>query len=186
MNKFKTVLAFTLVIFVLGLCVPSIFGQALQRGRRPMMQNQTRERLPVLDLTEEQKEQLKNLREDQRDIQKQFMDSTRDLYQKLHELRQDPVANAIEIDKIQDQVFNLKIEQMKKTYQHKKEIKKIFTPEQLANMSALRMRSLRGRAAIHRRSPQGNQTLRRGLNRGRRQMVWRNRFFQRGDMWRRR
>ena len=75
-NKFKTVLAFTstLVIFVVNLCVPTLFGQAAQRGSRPMMQNQPRERLPLPELTDEQKEQMQNLRETQMEVQKQFME----------------------------------------------------------------------------------------------------------------
>jgi len=187
MNKFKTVLAFSLVIFAVGFCVHPIFGQAPQRARRPLMQIQARERLPVPDLTDEQQEQLKKLRENQREVQEQFMDTIKDLNQKLYELRQDPAANAIEIEKIQDTLFNLKIEQMKKAYQHRKEIKKIFTPEQLEKMSALPMRSpLRGRAALNRRFPRGNRALGRGLSRGQRPMAGRNRFFQRGYLWRRR
>jgi len=71
MTKFKTVLAFTLVIFVVSLCVPTLFGQVPQRGRGQMMQNQSRATLYVPDLTDEQKEQLKNLKENQRKAQEQ-------------------------------------------------------------------------------------------------------------------
>lgn len=97
MNKFKirTVLAFTLVIFVVSLCVPSIFGKAPQRGRRPMLQNQTRAKLHAPDLTDVQKEQLKNL------------------HLELNELKKDTAANAVKIEKIQDEIFNLRIGQMK-------------------------------------------------------------------------
>jgi len=184
MNKFKTVLAFTLVIFVMSLCVPAIFGQAPQRGRRPMMQNQPQARLNVPDLTDEQKEQLKNLRENQMEVQKQFMDKTKNLRLKLNELRQDVTANAIQIEKIQDSVFNLRVEQMKNAYLHQKEIKKIFTPEQLEKMSAMRARpSMRGRAAMNRNFPRGNQVMRRAPSRGRGPMSGRNCIFQRGIMW---
>ena len=124
MNKFKTVLAFTLVIFVVSLCVPSLFSQETQRGRRPLMQNQSQANLNVPDLTDEQKEQLNNLRENQREVQKQFMDKTRNLNLKLNELRQDVAVNAGEIETIQDTIFNLKIERMKNAYLHQKEIKK--------------------------------------------------------------
>ena len=111
MKKIKTVLAFTLVIFVVSLCVPALFGQAPQRVRRPMMQNQPQDRLPVPDITDEQREQLNNLRENQREVQKQFMDKTRNLNLKLNELRQDAAVNAGEIETIRDTIFNLKIEQ---------------------------------------------------------------------------
>jgi len=187
MNKIKTVLAFTLVIFVMSLCVPAVFGQAPQRVRRPMVQNQPRQELNVPGLTDEQKEQMKILRENQMEVQKQFMDTTRNLNLKLNELRQDPAANAAEIEKIQDTVFNLKIEQMKKTYQHQKEIKKIFTPEQLEKRPALRARSpLRGAAVMNRNIPRGNQFVRRMPSRGRGLMSGRNCIFQRSIMWRRR
>lgn len=186
MFKFKTVLAFTLVIFIVSLCVPSVFAQAPQRGRRPQLQNHPRAQLNILDLTDEQKEQLKNLRENQREVQKQFMDKTKSLRLDLNELKQDAVANSGEIEKIQDEIFNLRIEQMKNAYMHKKEIKKMFTPEQLEKMSVLRTRSTRGKAVMNRRAPQRNQFMKRGPNRGRGHMFDRTRFFRRGFLWRRR
>lgn len=169
MNKFKirTVLAFTLVIFVVSLCVPSIFGKAPQRGRRPMLQNQTRAKLHAPDLTDVQKEQLKNL------------------HLELNELKKDTAANAVKIEKIQDEIFNLRIEQMKNAYLRRKEIKKVFTPEQLEKMSALRTRLQRGRAVMNRRMPQRNQSMRRGQQRGRGQMFGRRSSFRRGIIWRR-
>lgn len=190
MNKFKTstVLAFTftLVIFVVSLCVPTLFAQGVQRGRRPMLQNQSRERLPVPDLTDEQKEQLKNLRESQRGVQKQFMDKTKNFRSELIELKQDSLANSGEIEKIHDEIFNLRIEQMKIAYMNQKEIRKIFTPEQLENMSALRTRDSRGRTRMNRRVSQRNQVMRRGQSRGRGQMFRQNRIPQRRNVWRRR
>lgn len=187
MNKFKirTVLAFTLVIFVVSLCVPSIFGKAPQRGRRPMLQNQTRAKLHAPDLTDVQKEQLKNLRENQREIQEQFMGKTKNLHLELNELKKDTAANAVKIEKIQDEIFNLRIEQMKNAYLQRKEIKKVFTPEQLEKMSALRTRLQRGRAVMNRRMPQRNQSMRRGQQRGRGQMFGRRSSFRRGIIWRR-
>ncbi len=186
MNKFKTVLAFTLVIFIVSLCVPSVFAQAPQRGRKPQLQNQARAQLNTLDLTDEQKEQLKNLRENQKEVQKQFMDKTKNLRLDLIELKQDAVTNSGEIEKIQDEIFNLRIEQMKNVYMHRKEIKKIFTPEQLEKMSALRTRAARGKSVMNRRGLQRNQLMRRGINRGRGRMFGRSSSFRRGIMWRRR
>ncbi len=168
MKKFKTstVLAFTLVIFVVSLCVPSIFGQVPQRGRRPMLQNQTRSQLHAPDLTDEQKEQLKNLRENQREIREQFMGKTKNLHLELNELKQDAVANAVKIEKIRDEIFNLRIEQMKNAYIQRKEIKKVFTPEQLEKMSAMKTKLQRGRAMSNRRMHQRSQIMRRGQRRG--------------------
>lgn len=186
MNKFKTVLAFTLVIFVVSLCVSSVSAQAPQRGRRSQLQNHPRAQLNILDLTDEQKEQLKNLRENQREVQKQFMDKTKNLRLKINELKQDAVTNAIEIEKIQDEIFNIRIELMKNAYMHQKEIKKMFTPEQLEKMSALRTRSTRGKAAMNRRVPQRSQMMKRGPNRGQGHMIGRTRFSRRGIVWRRR
>lgn len=185
MNKFKTVLAFTLVIFVVSLCVPSIFGQAQKRGRRPMLQNQTRARLRAPDLTDEQKEQLKNLRENQREIQEEFIGKTKNLHLELNELKKDVVTNADRIEKIQDEIFNLRIEQMKNAYMQRKEIKKVFTPEQLEKMSVLRTRVQRGRAMMNRRRTQRNQSMRRGQQRGREQMFGRRSSFRRGIIRRR-
>jgi len=186
MKKFKTALVFTLAIFVVSLCVSSIFAQSTQRGRRPILQNQPRAQLHVPDLTDEQKEQLKKLRENQREVQKQFVDKTKNLCLELNELKQDAAANSGEIEKIQDGIFNLRIEQMKNAYLHQKEIKKVFTPEQLEKMSALRTRSSRGKAAMNRRMPQRNQFMRRGPNRGRGQMLDHSRLSRRGMVLRRR
>lgn len=188
MNKFKTstVLAFTLVIFVVSFSVPTLFGQDVQRGRRPMLQNQSRAKLNAPDMTDEQKEQLKNLRESQREVQKHFMDKTKNLRSELIELKQDSLANSGEIEKIHDEIFNLRIEQMKIAYTSQKEIRKIFTPEQLEKMSALRTRLSRGRATMNRRMSQRNQIMRRGQNRGRARTFGRNRIPQRRNVWRRR
>ncbi|MFC2168507.1 Spy/CpxP family protein refolding chaperone [Acidobacteriota bacterium] len=186
MNKFKTVLAFTLVIFVVSLCVPSLFSQEPQRGRRPLMQNQSRANLNAPDMTDEQKEQMKNLRENQREVREQFLEKTKNLHIELRKLKQDSVENANEIERIQDAIFDLRIEQMKNAYIHQKEIKNVFTPEQLEKMSAMRTRSLRGRGAMNERVTQRKQIMRRGQSRGRERMSGRNRSFQRGLMWRRR
>ena len=187
MNKLKTVLAFTLVIFVVSLCVPTLFGQVPQRSRRPMLQNQPRVGLNVPDLTDEQNEQVKNLREKQREVQEQFMDKTENLHLELNKLRQDPAANTAEIEKIQDEIFNLRIEHMKTAYMHQKEIKKIFTPEQLEKMAVLRTRSsLRGSVPMNRRAFQRSPIMRRGLSRGRGQMFGSNRFYRREIVRRRR
>jgi len=190
MKKIKTVLvfSFTLGIFVVSLCVPTLFGQVPQRGSRPMMQNQPRARLPLPELTDEQKEQMQNLRETQMEVQKQFMERTKELNLKLNELKQDPAANAGEIEKIQDTKFNLRMEQMKNSYMHQKEVRKIFTPEQLEKMPALRTKFSRGRTMMNMNSrmPQRNQNMRMGINRGRGRMSGQNRFFQRDNIWRRR
>jgi len=164
----------------------TIFAQSQQRGRRPLLQNQTREQLHVPDLTDEQKEQLKKLRENQKEVQKQFVDKTKNLRLELNELKQDAEANLGEIENIQDGIFNLRIEQMKNAYNHRKEIKKVFTPEQLEKMSALRTRSTRGKAKMNRRMPQRSELMRRGPNRGRGQMLERTRLSRRGIVLRRR
>ena len=185
--KFKTVLAFTstLVIFVVSLCVPSLSAQGTLRARRPNMQNQSQKRLPALDLTDEQKELLKNLRENQRGMQQQFMEQTKDLNQKLNELKQNPADNATEIEKNQDAKFNLRIEQMKNAYIHQKEIRQVFTPEQLEKMSVMRKRVSRGNGMTRSRMTQRNQMMRRGQNRSRGRIMQRNRISQRGIIRRR-
>jgi len=114
------------------------------------------------------------------------MGRTKNLRLELNKLKQDSGANSGETEKIQDEIFNLRIEQMKNAYMHQKEIKKIFTPEQLEKVSALRTRSSRGRAMMNRRMSQRNQIMSRGLNRGRGPMSGRNRFSQRGNIRRRR
>lgn len=191
MNKFKSALVITLVIFVISLLVPAVYGQMPQRGRRPMLQNQPQAAVDRLDLTDAQKEQLKQLRETQREIQKQFMEKTRNLQQELRELSQDAETNAAKIEKLRDEMFDLRVEQMKNAYAHQKEIRKVLTAEQLKIMNALRTRSIQGKAVMSRTPHQRGLYMTRGFNRGRggfygrAHFPWRNAFW-RIRMWRHR
>ena len=177
---------FTLVVFILSLSVSAVYGQALDRVRRPLLRNQPRAPLGIVDLTDEQKEQLASLQEKHRDLQQQFMEKTLDLRTKLNELREDVSVNAKEIESIQDELFNLKIEQMKMNYSHQKEIKKVYTPDQQEKLSVWSAGVWRGRAELNRRVPQRSPSLRRFPNRGRGQMLGRRRSLQRDIIWRRR
>ena len=165
MKKLKTVLSLTLVLFFASLFVSSIYGQGSQRAPRPVVQDLNQMRIKALDLSDEQKEILKNLREAQGELQDQFREKTRILRQELEGLREDPEKNRARIENLQDELFNLRLEVMKVQYAHGKEIKKVFTTEQLEKMSMLRRLQMRRGPAMNRRAGGGQGRLR-GYTRG--------------------
>jgi Spy/CpxP family protein refolding chaperone len=140
--------------------------------------------MPKLDLTDEQKELLKGLQEKHREIQKQFREKVKNLNQELWELRKDAEANAAEIEGLRDEMFNLRIEQMKSAYLHRKEIKKVFTAEQLKTMAVWRSQIRENRAGINRRMPRGGQFMTRGRNPAAGRFMGRMQFPRCRVMWR--
>jgi Spy/CpxP family protein refolding chaperone len=152
MNKLKTVLLSMLVLSVVSLFVCLSYGQILQRTRRPLVQNQDRMFLRGLDLSDEQEQMLKKLREKQREIQDQFREKAIVYRTELQGLRENPEKNKIQIESLQDELFNLRIEQLKSQYEHSKEFRKVFTPEQLERMSRFRRFPMQGDQAAYMRS----------------------------------
>lgn len=165
MKKLKTVLSLALVLFFASLFVSSVYGQDPQRARRPVVQDLNQMRLKVLDLSEKQKEILKSLREAQGELQVQFREKAKNFRQELEGLREDPEKNRARIENLQDELFNLRLELMKAQYAHGKEIKKVFTTEQLEKMSTLRRLQMRRGPAMNRRAGGGQGRLR-GYTRG--------------------
>lgn len=179
MKTKKMVLALTLVLFSMSLCVPFVNGQSPQKTRRPGFQNQTRPLIEILDLSDEQQEELKKLREAQQELQDQFREKARNFREELRKYQEDPENNRIQIENLQDELFNLRLEQMKSQYAHRKEIKKVFTEEQLEKISQIRRLQMQRRQAINRSS--FGQRRMRGYYRGPRRdgsmrsPVWRRR-----------
>jgi Spy/CpxP family protein refolding chaperone len=164
MKKLKPVLLLTQVLFFASLFVPAIYGQGSQRARRPAVLDLNRMPIKVLDLSEKQKEMLKNLREAQRELQDQFREKSRNLREELEGLREDPGKNRARIENLQDELFNLRLEVMKNHYAYGKEIKKVFTTEQLEKLSMLRHLQMRRGPAMNSRA--GRQGRMRGNARG--------------------
>lgn len=169
MKKSKAVLSLIVIIFFAGLCVAPIYAQAPQRSRRPAMQNQSQIPVKALDLSDDQMEALKNLREAQKEILNGIREKAQNLREELEGLRKDPEKNRALMENIQDELFNLRIEQMKSQYAHGKEIRKVFTPEQLEKMSLMRSIQMRRGQAMNRRSG--------GQGRLRRFPLWNQRDF---------
>ena len=165
MKKLKTVLSLTLVLFFASLFSPAVFGQGRQRAVRPSVLGSSQMRIKALDLSDEQMEMLKNLREAQGELQDQFREKARILRQELEGLREDPEKNRARIENLQDELFNLRLEVMKVQYAHGKEIRKVFTTEQLEKMSVLRRLQMRRGPAMNRRAGGGQGRLR-GYTRG--------------------
>lgn len=163
MKKLKTVLLLTLVFFFVSLFVPAIYGQGQQRARRPAVLGSSQMAIKALDLSDEQKEMLKNMREEQRQLQDQFREKSSNLREELEGLREDPEKNRDRIENLQDELFNLRLEEMKTRYVHGKEIKKVFTTEQLEKISKFRRLQMRRGPAMNSRA--GGQGRMRGYAR---------------------
>ena len=167
MKNVKVVMVITLGLFLVSLCVPEVYAQAAQRGQRPMQQMQPGVVADRLDLSDEQIDQLKKLREQQREIQKQFMEKAQALRKELGNVVKDAEANADQIEKMRDELFNIRIEQMKTSHMFQKEIRKVYTPEQLKILAAMKTRINRGRSTAYRRFPRRSPNISRTMNRGR-------------------
>lgn len=150
-----------LFLFFGSLCILPLHGQSPRRAKQPAPQPQNQMLLKALDLSEEQQESLKSLREAQRELQNQFREKARELRTEMEALGEDPVKNSDRIENLQDDLFNLRIEQMKSQHAHSKEIRKVFTTEQLEKLNLLRRFQMRRRQGMNRgigrlRGPRGN------------------------------
>lgn len=96
-----------------------------------------------LDLSAEQKESLEKLRIAWREEQQSFREAMRAKGEELKELMKDREANAAKIEALRDGMFAMRLEQMKKSYEHRKTARRVFTADQLKKLDTLRTRSWR-------------------------------------------
>lgn len=114
------------------LCFSPPFVRAQEKAPEDVKRSLPQEK--GLDLTEAQKEQLKGLRQKWQNERRAFQDAMQSQAEELRGLMKDPEANAEKIENLRDEMFNLRLEQQKKAYQHRKEVRKVFTPDQLKKM----------------------------------------------------
>ena len=167
MRKMKSVLVAALLVFSVQVFLSPVYAETPQEKKEP--EKVTSEKRNFLDLTEDQKNKLEELRKAQRESMVMFKEKVNILGKELRELSKDPQANAEKIEKLRDEMFNLRIDRMKKSYLHQKEIRKVYTPDQLQKMSKLRMKRsirrgfdqrFRGRTGVMRGRRQGLRGMR--------------------------
>jgi len=103
-----------------------------------------------LQLTPDQEAKLKDFRKARMDEQKAFREQTQKLRGELGPLMRDPKADEKKVDGLIDQLAKLRADQMKKGLQSRREVQKIFTPEQLEKLKTLRGRLPGGRGMMMR------------------------------------
>jgi Spy/CpxP family protein refolding chaperone len=122
----------------------SLLGQAEKKAAKEESKGNPAQR-GFLNLTAEQKSKLQEFRKTRQEDMKQFQEKMRPLREKLQTLLRDPSSDLKEINALIDQTSSLRVDHQKKVIAQLREIRKIFTPEQLEKLKRLR-RFARGRS----------------------------------------
>jgi len=167
----KYVLFMTLILFFLGstLLPPNALGQEAKKPEKKVSRDYPRARGISLDLTAEQKSKLEEFRKKRKEERKESMENMRAVQKELRELMRDPEANEKKILGIYDQLSKLRSNRFKKFVQHRKEIKKILTPEQREKLEKFKKRMAQRRGRFMGR----RGFFRRGFQRQRFHRFWR-------------
>lgn len=167
----RYVLFMTLILFFLSstLFPPNAQGQEAKKPEKKVSRDYLRARGEFLALTPEQKSKLEEFRKKRQEERKESRENMRAVRKELRELMRDPEANEKKILGIYDQLSKLRSTRFKKFVQHRKEIKKILTPEQWEKLGKLKERIARRRGRLMRR----RGFFRRGFQRQRFHRFWR-------------
>ncbi len=163
MKRNVTAVALIFVFVAFGFFPCLVFGQAPQKAGKEVKQAPPRPGEKFLELTPEQKAKLDEFRKMRQEERREFMENMRAVRKDLNELLRNPEADQKAIDAVIDKIAKLRATHLKKNIQQGREIRKIFTPEQLEKMARMRpgmgrpdlarMRALRGRFFRHGRLP---------------------------------
>jgi Spy/CpxP family protein refolding chaperone len=115
----------------------SLLGQAEKKAAKEESKGYLPQR-SFLDLSAEQKSKLEEFRKTRQEDMKQFQEKMRPLREKLQTLLRDPNSDLKEINALIDQTSNLRADHQKKAIAQRREIRKIFTPEQLEKLERFR------------------------------------------------
>lgn len=138
----RNAIAALLIIVFLGFTLfpASASGQMKKRPGRDMSRDLPLELEDFLNLTPEQKAQLKELRKARLDERQGFQEKMRTMRQDLIELMRDPEANEKKIGNLIDEMAKLRAGHFKSSLKHRKDMRKVFTPEQLEKVDKAKMR----------------------------------------------
>lgn len=126
----KSILGCALVSILLGCGLIFAFGQG-----QPQEKGQH-----FLNLTPEQRTQLERYRESRRVENQAFRDQMRKLREDWRAVRRDPQADPKKVDALIDETTRLRADHWKAAYHSRTELRKMFTPEQLAKLDRFKER----------------------------------------------
>jgi Spy/CpxP family protein refolding chaperone len=137
-----------LVILFLGFTLfpEEASGQPGRRQRRMMGSEGPSWFEKYLDLTPEQKKKLDEMKEMRLEQKQNFWDKLRKIRLDLGKLMEEPEADEKKIEALIDEVAELRAGHFKGSLKHKKEVRKIFTAEQLEKIDSTRKRISKFRA----------------------------------------
>jgi len=193
MKKTSSVLARSMAAaFLAAVLLPALTAaQETPQPARPGRAQIERPRpLADLGLTPEQMKALEEFRKARREEGQAFREEMAKLRGELRELAKDPEANQAKIDALIDKTAGLSAQRRKAAFRARAERDKIFTPEQLEKLKALRSRFAgRGRLADRAAFRTGRlgagrpAGLRADLRRLARLRALRHRALDRGRRW---
>ncbi len=137
----------TLILFFLSSTIfpPNAQGQEAKKPEKKVSRDHPSGRGDFLDLTPEQKSKMEEFRIKGQEERKESMENMQAVRKELRELMRDPEANEKKILGIYDQLAKLRSNRFKKFVQHRKEIKKMLTPEQWEKLGKHKKRMARRR-----------------------------------------
>jgi len=169
-------MAFILVFLCFSLFPSGLLGEESSRPEEVLTGDYPVDSENFLDLTPEQESKLKEFRKMRQEERREFQSKMREVRKKMARMMRDPEANEKAIQGLYQETAKLRSGHLAQVIMHKKEIKKILTPEQLEKLEKAKKR------IAQRRSFQRNRFLGRGgfSRSGRFRQMDRVRFFWRG------
>ncbi|NIO48059.1 MAG: periplasmic heavy metal sensor [Candidatus Aminicenantes bacterium] len=138
----RHVLFMTLILFFLSFAIfpPSAHSQEAKKPEKEVSRDFPSTWEEFLDLTPDQKSKLEEFRKKRQEERKESMKNMRAVRKELRELMRDPEANEKKILEIYDKQAKFRSDRFKKSIQHRKEIKKMLTPEQWEKLEKYKKR----------------------------------------------
>jgi Spy/CpxP family protein refolding chaperone len=133
MRKHALSVAIALVFLSFTFFSATCLGQAEKKATKEESKASPSQK-GFLGLTSEQKSKLEEFRKIRQEEMKQFQEKMRPLHQELQTLVRDPKSDQKEINALIDQISNLRGNHQKKAIEQRREMRKIFTPEQLEKL----------------------------------------------------
>lgn len=174
------VLGFTLLSF--AVFATAVYGQPERKAEKEVAKERFSPPRGFLNLTPEQKAKLEEFRKMRQEERQEFQKKMRPLRDELHKLLQDPNSSQKDIDSLIDQIAKLQSSHFKRVVQQRREMRKVFTPEQLEKLDKLKKRMADRRGLLRERFMDRRGFFRHGP------LFWRQWHFRGGpfmDRWRR-
>jgi len=175
----RYVMAFILVFLCFSLFPSGVLGEESSRPEEVLTGDYPVDSENFLDLTPEQESKLVEFRKMRQEERRELQSKMREVRKKMARMMRDPEANEKTIRGLYQEKAKLRSGHLTQVIMHKKEIKKILTPEQLEKLEKAKKR------IAQRRGFQRNRFLGSGgfFGSGRFRQMDRMRFFWRGRLF---